>query len=64
VSEQAPGQPERKKKKKTREGRGERAVQSDMDKHSRVLGLNRPLGVSIMMEGGFMGYSGGNLSLP
>ncbi len=35
-----------------------------MDKHSRVLGLNRPLGVSIMMEGGFMGYSGGNLSLP
>lgn len=46
------------------DARGERAVQSDMDKHSRVLGLNRPLGVSIMMEGGFMGYSGGNLSLP
>lgn len=37
---------------------------SDMLRHSRVLGLNRPLGVSIRMEGGFRGYSGGNLSFP
>lgn len=37
---------------------------SDMLRHSRVLGLKRPLGVSIRMEGGFRGYSAGNLSLP
>jgi hypothetical protein len=35
-----------------------------MDRHKRVLGLKRPEGVSIMMDGGFSGYSGGNLSLP
>ena len=37
---------------------------SDMLRQRRVLGLKRPLGVSMRMEGGFRGYSGGNLSLP
>lgn len=37
---------------------------SDILRHRRVLGLKRPLGVIIMMLGGFRGYSGGNFSLP
>ena len=37
---------------------------SDMDKHKRVLGLKRPEGVNMRIEGGLSGYSGGNLSLP
>jgi hypothetical protein len=39
-------------------------AQSDMDKHKRVLVLNRPFGVNIMMPGGLCGYCGGKMSLP
>jgi hypothetical protein len=35
-----------------------------IERQRRVLGLNRPEGVSIRIEGGLRGYSGGNLSLP
>ena len=37
---------------------------SDILRQSLVLGLKRPLGVSIMILGGFKGYSGGNFNLP
>jgi hypothetical protein len=35
-----------------------------MDRQRRRLVLKRPLGVHMITEGGFMGYSGGNLSMP
>lgn len=35
-----------------------------MDKHSRVLVLNRPDGVHIIIDGGLNGYDAGNISLP
>jgi len=37
---------------------------SYIERQRRVLGLKRPEGVSIRIEGGLRGYSGGNLSLP
>ena len=35
-----------------------------MDRHNRLFVSNRPLGVRSLIDGGFIGYSGGNSSIP
>ena len=35
-----------------------------MERHSRVLGWKRPMGVCMRMAGGAKGYSGGNIKVP
>ena len=37
---------------------------SEIDRHMRFIGSNLPEGVIIMMPGGFIGYSGGNMIFP
>lgn len=37
---------------------------SEMDRHILCFGANLPLGVIIIMPGGFIGYSVGNINLP
>ena len=37
---------------------------SDMERHKRVFGLNRPDGVVIYILGGLNGYSAGKTSFP